>query len=195
MTTRSQLPILVDMDGVFADFVGAYYRLAKQDYPDVWNALPRDGQLTHFYLEDNIEDPEIRHRSLAIVDDPRLFGSIEPLEGALEGLKRLDELAQAQGSGVLICTAPHKSNKSSYAQKAEWVEKYLGYPWLEKLLIVRDKTAIQGRVLIDDKPEPLGKYAPVWTHVVFDQSYNQHVEGKPRMLDWSVDTLQWVLTL
>lgn len=38
-----------------------------------------------------------------------------------------------------------------------WVEKHLGYDFLEQVILTRDKTLISGDVLIDDKPDILGE--------------------------------------
>ena len=38
-----------------------------------------------------------------------------------------------------------------------WVEKHLGHEFLEQIILTRDKTLITGDILIDDKPDILGK--------------------------------------
>lgn len=38
-----------------------------------------------------------------------------------------------------------------------WVEKHLGHEFLEQVILTRDKTVITGDILIDDKPDILGK--------------------------------------
>lgn len=38
-----------------------------------------------------------------------------------------------------------------------WVEKHLGHEFLEQVILTRDKTLITGDILIDDKPDILGK--------------------------------------
>lgn len=38
-----------------------------------------------------------------------------------------------------------------------WVEKHLGHDFLEQVILTRDKTLITGDILIDDKPDILGK--------------------------------------
>lgn len=43
-----------------------------------------------------------------------------------------------------------------YVQYA-WVEKHLGHEFLEQVILTRDKTLITGDILIDDKPDILGK--------------------------------------
>lgn len=38
-----------------------------------------------------------------------------------------------------------------------WVEKHLGHDFLEQVILTRDKTVVSGDILIDDKPDILGK--------------------------------------
>jgi len=38
-------------------------------------------------------------------------------------------------------------------------------------------------MLIDDKPEVIGAGVPVWEHVIFDKSYNKHINGQ-RRINW-----------
>jgi hypothetical protein len=38
-----------------------------------------------------------------------------------------------------------------------WIEKHLGYDFLDQIILTRDKTVVTGDVLIDDKPDILGE--------------------------------------
>lgn len=181
--------ILVDMDGVFCDFLHGYYELAKMKFPKVHAVLPAQHELKHFYVEDAIESSDIRHMAAQMVDDPQLFYMFPPIAGAIEGMRDLRAKAQAAGLDVYICTAPHRPNKDSYKAKAEWVQSYLGFDWLDNLLIVRDKTVCSGLVLVDDKPEPLGSFSPIWKHVLYKQPYNEHINDKHVVMDWSTESV------
>jgi 5'-nucleotidase len=67
----------------------------------------------------------------------------------------------------------------------EWVESRFGAGWAERTIITKDKTMVNGDVLIDDKPEVKGLCNPSWEHILFDQPYNQEVVGKRRIMSWS----------
>lgn len=54
-----------------------------------------------------------------------------------------------------------------------------------RLIITRDKTHVQGDLLVDDKPRVSGSRTASWTHVLFNQSYNKSMEGKARLSAWS----------
>jgi 5'(3')-deoxyribonucleotidase len=76
-------------------------------------------------------------------------------------------------------------------EKYQWVESNFGRNWTDRLVLTRDKTIIQGDILIDDRPDIVGAVKnPHWEHVIFEQPYNTHVTGK-RRLTWST----WKKTL
>lgn len=186
-------PILVDMDGVFCDFVHAFYEIARIKYPTVFEVLPEPDRLSKFYIEDEITDPIIKEEASKIIIDPQLFYMMPPIKGAIEGMHELQRKAEQIGTSVYICTAPHVFNKDSYKAKAEWVHSFLGHDWAERLLIVRDKTVCNGIVLIDDKPYVHGNFRPNWSHVLFKQSYNSQVTNKVVMEDWSSSSTDYLI--
>ena len=184
--------ILVDQDGVFCDFAAGYYELAKRVDPQLYAALKPLGTQPNYYIHEHIEDPELRARGAILADHPDLFDMLPPNDGAIEGLIYLSEYAESEfGLDTLIVTAPHTSNLNSYTAKAKWIKKYLGQKWLDKLMIVRDKTAVSGIILIDDKPTPLGKFTPDWTHVIMPHSYNLEQQKTLKVFDgWNKKSIE-----
>lgn len=73
------------------------------------------------------------------------FRKLEPIEGAIEGLKKLSEYYD-----VWILTRPSIKNPLSYMEKRLWIDDHLGYDWCEKLILCPDKTLMIGDLLIDD---------------------------------------------
>jgi hypothetical protein len=73
------------------------------------------------------------------------FSRLKPIEGALESISLLEKYYD-----VFILTRPSIKNLHSYSEKAEWVEKYLGEEYLEKLILCPDKSLVKGNFLIDD---------------------------------------------
>lgn len=191
-------PILIDMDGVVADFVDAYYEMATlPKYNALADVLPEfTFNIDRFYIDECIapenRTDEVTRLANEIVNEEGLFLQMNPIRGAVDGVKRLKEKS---GRDIFFVSAPHKSNKHSYSEKAIWIERHFGEEWLDRLILTRDKTVVSGCVLIDDKPNPMGKFSPDWTHIVFDQPYNQTdvaTKGKRRMFSWKdidVDSL------
>lgn len=164
--------ILVDQDGVFCDFAKGYYELAKRIDPMLYDSLQPFGKQKQYYCHDHIKDDVIFKRGDELANHVDIFDMLLPYDGAIEGMKLLDEMCIKAGFTMLICTAPHTTNLNSYSAKAKWITKYFGAKWLDKVMMVRDKTAVRGTILIDDKPEPLGQFVPEWKHVIMPHSYN-----------------------
>lgn len=185
-------PILCDIDGTIANFLDGYYDMAKlYKYRELNKVLPPKENIKTFYIEDSItphlKTEEIRQQVHDIVNEVGLFVRLKPIEGAIEGVKRLQEKS---GRDVFFVSAPHNPAKMSFTEKAIWIENHFGGEWLDRLILTRDKTLISGAILIDDKPNPMGKYDPDWEHVVYDAPYNLdgiNVKGKRRMFSWSND--------
>lgn len=166
--------ILIDMDDVLSDFDGEFYRRWNQVYPDK-HITPPDKR-TKFYLSD--ESPEgyiefIRN----IYTAPGFIKSLPEIPGSIDGVKDI----ASRGHTVFICTTPLNAYQNCVKEKYEWIEEHLGFEWTKKLILTKDKTIVQGDILIDDKPEVVGAAKPVWEHIVFDKPYNKHTNHTKRM--------------
>lgn len=73
------------------------------------------------------------------------FLGLEPLEGAIEGMYTL-----MTKYDVWILTRPSIKNTNCYTEKAEWIKKYFGENFLEKLILCPNKSLVKGDYLIDD---------------------------------------------
>lgn len=169
---ETDLIVLVDMDGVMADFVGGWRRDWNKKYPD----RQITEECTDFYVENAFAKYGTSEELIEIFHRPDFFFDLEPLPGAIDGIRQM----QNCGISTYICTSP--SSITSWGEKAEWVEHYLGSEWLRRLIITKDKTLIQADYLLDDKPEITGLIGdPTWEHVIYDQPYNQDITNKFRI--------------
>ena len=96
---------------------------------------------------------EIRKKSSTEVPYPQsrygFFSSLEPLPGAIEAYKKLEEYFE-----VYILTAPSYKNPLCYTEKRVWVEKHLGLETTQNLIICKRKGLLKGDYLIDDYEYP-----------------------------------------
>jgi 5'-nucleotidase len=165
--------ILVDQDGVLANFELACLEAWRERYPDL-PFVPMNERTTH--------DIKVQYETLGegfvkkmrdIIHGDGFYANLQPIDGAVEAMKEMRQ----DGYTVFICTAPAR-NTRCIAEKAEWIGKNLGLDWIEQLIATRDKTLVYGDVLIDDKPKITGLVTPHFQHILFDQPYNRQ-ETRP----------------
>lgn len=168
--------ILLDQDGVLADFDAAFYAAWQQHYPHT--PIPARAQRRSFYLLEDIPEP-LREQAEALYTRPGFISNLPPVPGALEAWQALS----AMGFTLRICSTPLQQYENCVAEKYQWVEKHLGRAATRQLILSADKTLVQGDVLIDDNPHIKGAHTPSWQHIVFDAPYNQNVLNK-RRISW-----------
>jgi len=165
--------ILIDQDGVLADFERAFHtawQRAGHDFPAV--ALERR---TSLHVRDDY--PQALYGEVeAIYTAPGFYRDLPAIAGALDGMRELLEA----GHDVRICTAPLNQYRNCVAEKFEWVEQHLGPGFVDRIILTKDKTVVHGDILVDDNPDIRGSRRPDWRQVLFDQPYNRHLH-MPRM--------------
>ena len=110
--------IHIDQDDVLCDYMGAF-------------------------ISDIKENPLIRYPQSI----PGFYLKLEPLPGAIDGVKLLQEKYE-----VYIATRPSYMNAHCYTEKRLWIEKYLGLETCQNLALVPNKNLLIGDYLIDDMP-------------------------------------------
>ncbi len=172
--------LLVDMDGVLANFEG---ELARR-----WNE--RHGDRVHIDVSARrhfraIDDfPEWEEPIRAIQTERGFVASLPPLPGAIPGIQALADA----GHDVWILTAHLRAWHNCVAEKFEWVDRYLGPRWTDRVMLAKPKWLVAGDRLLDDKPDPMGGNSAAWEHVVFDAPYNQDSRAFARVQSWADTT-------
>ena len=166
--------VLVDMDGVIADFHRGFVDEWQKRHPQK-PYVPLE-MVTDFYLK-NVYPKEDHSLVDALYRLPNFYRSLPEIPGAKESVGDI-----ARRHDVFICTTPVlPEHKHCVEEKYAWVEDHYGAEWLGRLILTKDKTVVRGRFLIDDKPEIKGVAKPEWEQVLYDQPYNRNVQGKRRM--------------
>ena len=178
---RTNLTVLVDMDGVLANFDARAYELMKQRHAHI--KLP-PWVARRFPLSAGVAR-EQRPPLVALFSEEGFFREMQPIEGAVAALREM----VAAGLDVRICTAPLATSPRCAMEKIEWVIHHLGPEWVDRIVLTRDKTLIRGDWLIDDAPKAKGSaMQPEWRQIYFDQPYNRPEAGSdpslPRLLRW-----------
>jgi len=132
--------VFVDMDGVLADFFGAWAKLAGHDH----------------YKD--IQDPETKLQ--LVRDHPTFWIDLETLSGA----SRLLGAVKKYAGSYNICSTPLTGDPNSEPQKRLWVKKHLSAFAPNEVFITHNKAAhaLQPdgtpNILIDD----FGKNIKAW---------------------------------
>ncbi len=166
--------ILVDMDGVLADFEQGFFDRWQAMFPHL-PAIPTT-QRRHPLVQDEYP-PDLREQVLSVFRQPGFFRTLPPIPGGREAL----EAMQAMGVDVWLCTTPLVDYRHCVVEKYAWVEAHLGARWIRRMILTQDKTLVRANLLIDDRPNINGAATPTWEHVIFDQPYNRHLRDKRRI--------------
>ena len=159
--------VLVDMDGVLADFDRANNEIVRTHFPD----MPIIDNRREFYFKDSYADhPEVVEK---IENDCRLPGFIrnfQPIDNALEGWKRI----LTAGYIPRVCSSPLENHPTIINEKKAWLEEYFvptfGSWVVDTAIFNRDKSGYQAIAIIDDRPTLRGMEKAVWQHILFTQT-------------------------
>lgn len=167
--------VLIDMDGVIADFEGDFLRRWKEQHPDK-TFIPLE-ERRGFYVSEQYPK-EYYEYVQNIYHGEGFYQNLPPVHGALEALKEIREKYKY----VFLCTSPMLPKyENCVLEKYHWVFNNLGNDWINNVILTKDKTIVKGDILIDDMPEVKGIEKPEWEHVIYDQPYNRNITSKRRM--------------
>ncbi|XP_010814863.1 5'(3')-deoxyribonucleotidase, cytosolic type isoform X2 [Bos taurus] len=201
--------VLVDMDGVLADFEAGLLRGFLQRFPGELH-VPLEERRGFFANEQyRALRPDLADKVASVYEAPGFFLDLEPIPGALEAMREMNDMQDTQ---VFICTSPLMKYDHCVQEKVllpqrstgilsflnydffkkkpsgdfpgspeyHWVEKHLGPQFVERIILTSDKTVISGDLLIDDKEVIQGhEETPSWEHILFTCCHNQHLALPP----------------
>lgn len=167
--------ILLDVDGVVADFVAGVEsiigRKFTQEEKRKWDVLQ--------FLK-----PEEREEVYAELAQPDFWRNLPVVDGALEGVRYLDRL----GYDITWVTAPWASCESWESARRDWLdEKFAMSAKGHHYIPTASKEKVVGDILIDDKPQNIREWKeanPDKKAFLFDTPFNQDYDGAPRFT-WS----------
>lgn len=173
--------VLIDMDGVMADFdTAATSHLSPEEIVERTNFY-----VAHDYplqMRPSIED---------VYNAPGFFEGLEPIPGMMEGWQSLLD----DGYIPRVASAPLSSNVTAVEGKVKWLDRIMvpefGPSVVSEAIIDKDKWKYKGLVLLDDRPAvprgPNGDDQAEWRHVLFGWSHLKQVplaQTAFRLLNW-----------
>jgi len=166
--------ILVDLDGVVVDWTSQFEGDLVAYYPHLRFEMMREFSTpTHLSQEHQDAINWVKYR-------PGFYREMGVISGAYLAINEMKN----EGHDVWFCSSPEINNPTCASDKVAWLHQHFGEWWANRLILTRDKTLVRGHILIDDRPDVNGVVEPEWTHVLFDQPYNDHVNDKIRLNDW-----------
>ena len=177
-----KIRVLVDMDGVLADFEKSLIQIYQKEAPNL-PVLPTylrkglciDQQYDEFFKQDW---PQAGEKLRNIMMREYFFRDLPPIA---EAVNKVHCLLDNPNYDVSICTAPLTHNAFCTSEKLEWLEKFFGKRFKRKVIMTNDKTLINADILLDDKEHIVGAIdEPSFTHILVRQKHNQHVTGHDR---------------
>jgi 5'-nucleotidase len=173
--------ILVDMDGVVADFLPTlleqYNYLTNENVP-----LDRiKSNKTFKWVGDAI-------LCRKLIETPGFIRGLPPLDGAQEAIERL----HGQGHDIVFVSNGTNCPTSGH-EKRDWLKFYFSKVWPQKvpLILTSDKWRVRGDVILDDDPKNLIHLDPTTKGLLFSTSYNADVTGFERIYGWD-HFIDWV---
>ena len=173
--------VLVDMDGVMADFDAAAIA-----------SIPAAERLVRssFYVADDYNEL-VRPTIEAAYNAPGFFESLEPMPGMQEAWQVMID----NGYHPRVASAPLSSNPTAIEGKIKWLDRVMvpefGPQVVVEAIIDKQKWRYGGLALIDDRPDVPrgidGERTAEWEHVLFGWS---HLRSVPlattafRLLSW-----------
>lgn len=179
--TERQRTVLVDMDGVMANFDKAALANIPED-----TIVPR----THLYVAHDYPE-ELQPQIVNLYNSPGFFENLEPMPGVLEGWQVMIDA----GYSPQIASAPLSSNRSSIEEKIKWLDRIMvpefGASVVENAVIDKNKWKYDALAIIDDNPTitkgPNDEDRATWEHVLFGWPHLTTVPMATaafRLLDW-----------
>lgn len=155
--------ILVDVDGVLADFVGPVLGKIQEvsglvyTYSDV----ARDVRFLPGYSED-IEN---------YVLSEGFCKSLPVISGSLQFVQDLQDC----GFKIVYVTSPYYGSKTWSHERTSWLEDNFGAN-RDNIIFARNKKYVHGHALVDDKPENVIEWSKYWNRLSYlvEQPWNTY---------------------
>lgn len=185
MSEVSKPVVLVDLDGVCADFDKKVLEIAHKEIPN-FEQVPRQ----HFYISDDY--PDLREIIDEIYEREGFFISLDLVENTIEGWHRLTDL----GYDPVVCTAPLTGNPYCVLEKRLWIEEHLaphfGQQVVDRAIIDKHKYKYYGLALIDNS-HGIDDRVATWSHILFNTEDNSTKPAELRLQGWLDPNLERLL--
>jgi len=170
--------VLLDCDGVIADFTSATLELVHQVTGHRYNP----NEVVTWEIFDSIpERKDAKDEVYGILKDAGGCTSIPLYPDAQEGVRRLREIAD-----IVIVTSPFTGSPTWMHERELWLKHHFG---IQHVIHAKHKERIHGDFFIDDKPSHVKEWLDYWVRSGRDPKVTGMVWKTPRLLNDTVDPL------
>lgn len=173
----------IDVDSVLADFLSPGLALLSK-----WTGVPyTPDHLQEWDLDNIIPDGRVGE-FWEEMGGPGVCGSFEPYPGAVQGVKRLQEVCD-----VYIVTSALHTGKTWTYERDNWLMRHFDIP-RSRIVHTQAKYTFYGMALVDDKPLNIEQWAtthPGQLPVLWSQPYNEKAKFPPAISSSIVRTNNW----
>lgn len=168
-------PILVDVDGVQADFVGGYLELVRR----TTGRKHIHADVKQYSIAASLGLTAEEQASVEAKVTARGFvANLAPLPGAAEGLRQLRRLGR-----VVACTSPWPRSRYWHSEREDWLIDHMGFTSRD-IIFAHDKQHVRGRALVDDKGDNVVKWAQ-WGEPAHAKDFRYQPQGACRAILWA----------
>lgn len=172
--------VLLDCDGILADYVGAVFDFIEQ----ATAARPTRESIGDWHIWDSIPDKLLEAAFEKRVREPGFCAGIKPFDEALRGFPLLDQVAD-----VHIVTSPYDGSPTWTHEREEWLKRFFGIP-RHRVHHINTKHLTRGDYLVDDKPKNVREWLLhrrdhyLGHGLLWDTPHNRLDEGFWRVHSW-----------
>lgn len=161
--------LLFDLDGICSNLMKKWLAAYNHDYGDNL----READITSWNWDDFVK-PACGKRIYHYLNRRGFFADLEPIEGCVESLDRLQHLCE-----LVVVTA---SPKEAAGDKIAWVRKHLPMVPCGNIVITYRKDLVRGDFMFDDAPRNLVNHPS--TRIMMDYPYNRDFHDCYRVYSW-----------
>lgn len=184
--------VALDVDGVILNYTQCYMNAVRaatnRDIPDGWSPSQWD-------IDEELGLTAAERKSAyALMALPGVAGSLVPYPGAVEGVKKLADIAD-----VFFVTSPLQVSPTWCYDRTAHLTKLLGKELADNVTYTDHKYTFAADLYVDDKPSNCAEWQAAWPDgkaLLWSASYNNgsHVGRLRRTYDWE-DVARWALMI
>lgn len=168
--------LLLDQDDVLADYLSA----VVSEYNKTFNTNYSKSDITDWKIADILGE-EVYN----ILFDPTLFLNLEPIQGAITGIK---ELLSANLFDIYIVTAAHPAVINN---KYIWISKNMPFFNKQNIIFTSQKHLVKGDILVDDGLHNIKEFNN-GEPIIFTQPHNIKEKKYKRVDNW-IELIDYLL--